>query len=56
MPVDSTAAIRYILHIAIWNYLWSLGIFLPDLVCRTKKNLATLTLTANRHGQKFFFS
>jgi hypothetical protein len=27
---------------AIWYILWSFGIFLPILVCCTKKNLATL--------------
>jgi hypothetical protein len=28
---------------AIWNILWSFGIFFPVLVCCTKENLATLT-------------
>jgi hypothetical protein len=46
------------LHIAIWNILWSFGIFFPVLVCRNKKNLATLLRERERErgleGTAFF--
>jgi hypothetical protein len=41
------SSISYILHMAIWNNLWSFGYFFPVLVCCTKKNLATSVIQSN---------
>jgi hypothetical protein len=42
--------------VAIWYIIWLFGIFLPVLVCCTKKNLATLVETRCANLKKIFVS